>query len=488
MQYKPEDVVGYECKHISYSTDRDKLNDFVLIKEVVHTKDGKTYPRLRQLENFQRPFYITQKPHQNHKEKKEYEHRSKLQEFKSTDVLLAQNIQRALGNRFPDPNRRLQDVCSNPFVYWADLKVGTYIKEKYQSKWKNLNSFNKIAIFDIETNEYEGTKEPLVVGVVCDNEIHMALPKWYYDRIPNGKERITEMHHRLLSKVMLPDKDTKELVPTDIIKDYEIHYHIFDTIGWGIVSVFDRIHEMLPDFLVAWNMDFDITKILEQLERENIPPERVFCHPDVPEQYRNVWYKQDQASKKTESKTMTKSPADQWHVLYCQASFYVIDAMGLFKKIRTAAGNRPSYSLGNILASDVGVGKLDIPGLPYADNLQWHIDAQRDYPAEYCVYNTMDNLLIGLLDSKTHDLASAVSILSGISMFDIFPSLPKRICDAFTYFLKERDLYIGSVGREIKNDMDESVIGTTGWIQGYTDIIASFYYSDAIVYNTEEVF
>lgn len=456
------DIKGYECKHITYSTDKEKKNDFVLIKEVVHTKDGKHVPRLRMYENFKRPIYITREQHRNHTEKKEYEELSKVQKWMTTDVDMAKMIQHGLGYRFPDPKRSLKQVCKSPFVYWADLKVTTYIKERYTKKWPDLASLNRIAILDIETNEMHGTKEPLIVGVVCDNQIHLAMPKWYEEHC-KGTDNITKACKNLLSKVPFNTKKEGEHT-RDLIDGYEIHYHVYETIGYAIKSLFAAVHKLLPDFLVIWNMDFDISKIMDQLKKEGIPPEDVFCHPDVPEQYRSVWYKRDEAKKKTESKTLTKAPADQWHVLYCQASFYVIDAMSLFKKIRTHEGNRPSYKLSSILEKEVGVKKLDIPGLDYTDNLDWHVEAQKKYPAEYCAYNVMDDLLIKVLDNKTMDLASAVSILSGISMFDIFPSLPKRICDAYTYFLFEDNKVIGSVGSDIKNSFDEEVIGTTGWI------------------------
>ncbi|WP_216088707.1 hypothetical protein, partial [Shigella flexneri] len=49
-------------------------------------------------------------------------------------------------------------------------------------------------------------------------------------------------------------------------------------------------------------------------------------------------------------------------------------------------------------------------------------------------------------------------------MYDIFPSLPKRICIAYTYYLYEQGLVIGCVGSAMRNDFDNEVIGTDGWI------------------------
>lgn len=470
IHYAPGDVVGRECKNICYSTDREKQNDYILITEVVHTKDGRCVPQLRGIENPRRPIYITQQQHRNHKEKKTYEKRSNTQELWTTDVNMVNTVQMGLGYSFPNPKARLKQICKSPFVYWADMPVTSYYKYKYKDKWKNVVSANRLAVYDVETNEREGTKEPNIMSVIIDDEIHFFADQKYMDRIQGGEDTIVQKAIELLKKVPFTMNEKNKKLPAgeieyrDLLKDYKLFTYTCPTPGQCIVRMFDIIHKRLPDLLVAWNHEFDISKMIETLKRENIPLEDVFCHPDVPEKYRNVWFKKDEAKKKTESKSLTKSPADQWHVLYCMASFYCVDAMCLFKKLRVHEGNRPNYKLANTLETEVGVSKLDLPKLPYADNLDWHVKAQEMYPAEYAVYNIMDNLLIILLDRKTQDLSSALSVLAGLSTYDIFPSLPKRLCVAFTFALYEQDLVIGSVGADIRNEFDEEVIGTDGWI------------------------
>ncbi len=468
--YTPDQVIGRECKNICYSTDAEKQNDFVVITEVVHTKDDRLIPELRFIENPRRPIYATRKEFRKHKEKKTYEKRENTEEFWTTDVNMVNTVQLALGYSFPNPKARLKQICKSPYIYWADMPVTSYLKYKYKEKWKDLVSANRIAVYDVETNEREGTKEPNIMSFVLDDEIHFFADQRYMDRIKGGENVIVEKAIELLSKVPFHvDAKGKKLPEGEIdyrnlIKDYKLFTYTLPTPGQCIVRMFQLLHERLPDLLVAWNHEFDLTKMLDTLERENIRPEDVFCHPDVPERFKRVWFKKDEAKKKTESKSLTKSPADQWHVLYCMASFYCVDAMCLFKKLRVHEGNRPNYKLSTTLETEVGVGKLDLPLLPYVDNLDWHVKAQELYPAEYAVYNIMDNLLIILLDRKTNDLSSAISVLAGLSTYDIFPSLPKRLCVAFTFYLYERGLVIGSVGADIRNAYDEEVIGTDGWI------------------------
>lgn len=76
--YAPEDVIAKECKHVAYATDEEKENDFVLIKEVIHTKDGRLIPRLVMRENLKRPVYVTREEYRNHQEKKRVRRKRKM--------------------------------------------------------------------------------------------------------------------------------------------------------------------------------------------------------------------------------------------------------------------------------------------------------------------------------------------------------------------------------------------------------------------------
>jgi hypothetical protein len=162
----PKDQIkGIECKHVCYQAATDgSPNDILLIKEVIHTKDGALIPNLRRIHNFQRPFYITKKPYQNHKDKKEHEELEKLDCFMSTEVELSKNIQLRLGRRFPNPKSRLADVCKDPFVYNADIRSPAIIKNMYGKKNPNIVSRNIVAVLDTERDVTFGTNStPITV-------------------------------------------------------------------------------------------------------------------------------------------------------------------------------------------------------------------------------------------------------------------------------------------------------------------------------------
>lgn len=462
-----KEIVGRECKNVSYCKANDgSMNDAMLVKEVIHYNDGSAEPTVRIIENYKRPYYITKKHLRNYNEKRESEPFENLEKYMSTDVSLPGAIQMSLGRSFPNPRYQLRDVCDSPYVYYAEFSAPMHLKSRYYKKWPDLPATtNKLAILDIETNIYEGTKEPLMCSVLVDDIVHLSVTEKYYEEMKLKQPNYKDIIRDLLSKVPFTVKGETNLRNLYDEFNLDVRFYVEKNFSKAFASSMREVHKALPDFLVIWNLNFDISEILEQFKRDGVDPNDVFTHPSVPEKYRNVKYSPDGGSRITNNGTnKTKGPQDQWHVLNCMSSFYVVCAMALFKKIRVASGNLPNYKLSNILKSELGVGKLSIPEVPYSEKLEWHETMQRGFKAEYIAYNIMDDILIKLLDAKTFDIASAISVLSEWSPFTIFGSLPKRLCAALTVYLEDEGHAIGTAGTKIKNELDYEVISLKNWI------------------------
>ncbi len=474
-QFDPKDVIGIECKHVAYQTATDgTLNDLLVVKEVVHTKDNGQFPRIRLMENWKRPFYITKPNHRNHSDKKEYEELDKLQKFESTEIGLPQQIQMRLGRRFPNPKLDRRKACDSPYVYYADIRSSTLIKHYYRKRWPNLVSANKVAVLDTERDVIYGTEETILTTVTMGNRRVVGIVKWWADRIPNIHEVIHRKYAEYLETIKIDrsivdpvsGKSNVKNVEVKLIEERggDIEILIRDTPGQCIRDVMARTHEMLPDFVAIWNMNYDIKEIIKMLKADNIDPAEVFSDPSVPDQYKYFRYKEADAQRETVSKTISQHPSDLWHVCYCPAGFYIVDAMCLFKKIRVGGGNEPSYALDDILKKYLGVGKLKFKEADHLTKLPWHQFMQKNYPAEYVIYNIFDCVSIELLDDLTGDMASAISTLANISDYSIFPSLPKRLVDILHVFYEERGKVAGTAGSQIITPLDDGVISMNQWI------------------------
>ena len=471
-QIPKEMIKGIECKYVCYQESRDgSKDDMILVKEVVHTKDNRQIPRIKLIENFKRPVYTTKKPYRNHTDKKEYKELDKLDPRDTKQSRMSETLQRALGRSVPNPKLQLREICRDQNIYFADLAPTTMIKAAYRKKNPDLITRNKVAVLDIEADVVFGTDEPIMISVTMGKKKIIGISDWWAKRIPDIENTLHAKYEEYLSSITLKEKCKKTRknihVEHNLIEERGGDFKIIKNGNMAEVirDVMREVHEWMPDFVAIWNMNYDLPKIMACCEKYNIPHEDVWCDPKVPDKYRRVWYKQAKSQRETNSKTIAQHPADLWHVLYTLAGFYVIDAMCAFKKIRVANGNEPDYKLDGVLNRHLGIGKLkfDQVKAPEGD-IKWHIEMQRDYPAEYCIYNLFDCVSIELLDEKTNDLGLTVPALAGISEYHIFPSLPKRLVDNLHYFYLDRKLIAGCVGADITSDLDDDVINMTGWI------------------------
>lgn len=464
------EIVGIECKNIAYQEAVDKSgNDMILIKHATHTKDGRVIDGISWIENFQREIYTTKEIYRNHNDKKDYEERSKLDMWKTNDANMSVMVQRALGRQFPNPKLQKRIVCDSPYIYNCDVTATTIIRNTFEEKYgdKIVKSPDKVAVLDIETDVVFGTNEPIMCTITMGDKKITAIADWWAKRIPDCEETIKTKYKEYLNYIDIRDQNTGKMVAHNLLEERGEEMTILyeENIALGIKAAMLEVHKWMPDFVAIWNINFDLPKINAILKKHGVPLEDVWCDPDCPPKYRRVWYKEAKSIRETASKTISQHPADLWHVLYTMAGFYVIDAMAVFKKIRVANGNEPDYNLDGVLHRHLGIGKLRFNQVkaPEGDIL-WHIEMQRDWPAEYVVYNIFDCVSVELLDEVTNDLRSTFRSLAGLTDYARYPSMPTRLVDYLTFFYKKRGLIAGCVGSGGNNELDEDVIELSGWI------------------------
>lgn len=437
--------LGFECKHVNYVRSRGEDNDdLLLIKEYEHFSDGTTVPRIRLIKNFKRDFYVTRPNFRNHEEKREFEKLERVQRFESTQALLPIKIKRALGE-MPGKDNRLNVVCRSPYVYGADVTSAVLAKHHYQKKWPDLISVNTVAAIDSETSMV--TEEIIMLSVTCKTRVRLIVVEGFVKNLPNPEQAIRTAAEREIGDVLKARNINLEI---EFVKNAgECAYRSIMT-----------AHEWRPDFLAAWNMDFDIPKIIEALEKYGYDPNEVFTDPSVPPQFRTATYRQGPKQKKTASdKVMTLAPAEQWHRLDCAASWYMIDPMCVYYRLRIAGGKDPSYALDAILKKEKIKQKLKFDKADHLTGGPWHMFMQENYPAEYCVYNIYDSIALELLDEKTSDLGRQISALCGHSEYHRFSSQPRRLCDDLHFFaLDTRNMVIGTTSDRMEVELDQHVI------------------------------
>jgi len=170
------DIKGIECRFAFYSKSNDQtdFSDFHLIKEKITYDNGATENKLRQVVNFKRPFWISNKAAQNHNSKKEWEDIVNLKEFKSTQIDLVHSAAKALGK--PWFKGSLRDLHESPYIYGTDISSTALIKQKYMDKW-DINTPFTNAVFDTETDVIHGTNEIMMATISFKDKVFTAVQK-----------------------------------------------------------------------------------------------------------------------------------------------------------------------------------------------------------------------------------------------------------------------------------------------------------------------
>lgn len=446
-----ENVAGLECRHATYCESANGKDDMLVVKEYIHFKDGTSKPNLRLIKNFEREFWVTKPGYQNHKDKKEWEQLDRVKKFTTTQIKLKQSIAKALNK--PGFQGGLRMLARDPYLYGADVTTPVLLKNQYKTRWPDaITQEAKVAVLDIESDVVYGHGNILSIALTCKEKAVLAVTEDFLDGIPNAEEKIQKAMRKYL----------KEEVKQRAI---DLEVVIAKSPGVACVEVMKRAHDWMPDFISIWNMNYDIPYILKTLESEGFSTADVFSDPMVPPEFRFCKYKEGPSQKVTaRGKVLPLHPADRWHVLTCPASWYVLDAMCVYKKIRTVKGNEPNYSLDGVLERNLGVRKLKFDQVSDVEGLAWHQKMQRDYKIEYLIYNLFDCIGVEMLDEKTGDLSRAFDVLTGVSEYANFSSNPRRINDDLHFFCLDRGLVIGTTSDEMVDELDKYVVSMDGWI------------------------
>ncbi len=446
------DIVGVECRFVLHVPTRNPdIADVHLVKEAVHYSDGTIKPTVRLIKNYQRPFWVTKPSFQNHKDKKEWEDVDKLLEYRCTQSELKFKVANALGKRWVKDSMR--DLSSSPYLYGTDITSSALIKKEYLTKYPNVKSGCSVAIYDIETDVINGTEEIILATIAFDDKVFTAGTEAFFSGFSTPEIVVTEAFNKYL----------KDYIATTIFE-----FKVVKSPLEVIKAIFSKAHSWMPDFLAIWNMDFDIPRTIKAIEMAGENPEDILCDPRVPREYRRCFYKEGKKKKVTASGKVTPiNPSSQWHTLILTASFYVIDAMCVYKHLRTPPNpEEPSYSLDSILKKELSITKLKFTVADAYSGLRWHEFMQANHKPEYAVYNAFDCMSILQLDKKNKDMSHTMSSFAGVTDFEKFTSNPRKIHDALHFYCIENNMIISASGSTPYMEIDDELTDEEGVEEG----------------------
>ena len=459
ISYTKDDIAGYECVYANYVRSRwNKSEDMCLINEHVHLKSGEVVQNKRYIKNYKRKFGITRKKFRTHNDKRTYEKMTNLAVYESTTADLPNKISQALG-RGPQAQCSQSILQRSPYVYGSNISSTSLIKSNYISTFKDYHGVSQktIAGLDLETDVLRGT------GLPVSGSLTM------------GSKALLVVHQELIDG--FASAETCEKLTNDAVKSFlgditkargieHVDVKVFTSRADMMIELFKAAHEWSPDFLVIFNMDFDIPVIIRTLEEEGVDPADVFSHPSVPKEFRTFKYNRDNPRKETATgKKTSKHVADLWHSVQCSSFFYIIDQMCVYKRNRITKPTLPEYKLQAIASKETKVGKMDnFEPAANMSGIDYHIFMQSKHPIVYLAYNLMDTIVVEMVEDATSDISFIFYLNADITDYPRIGSNPRRLADAMHFFCIERGLMLASTSDNMTEPNDKYNIGPNAWI------------------------
>ena len=289
-------------------------------------------------------------------------------------------------------------------VFMADKTIDSY----YRFEFSNLYTNNIVpvskAYFDIETDIINQTDRSYIcrdgsypinaVTIILENENktytlllrnkNNPLIQEFEDSI--NADLFKELKDFIRDKVGGAEKE--EFYKLNNM-DYQFLFYNEEDEILLIQDLFNIINQYKPDFLMAWNMAFDVPYIIQRIQRLGYRPEDIICHPDF--KIKRAEYFEDERHK-----TEFAEKGD-----YASISSYsvFIDQMIQYASRRKGQKTLPSFRLDFIGKIACGVRKYDysnittdIAKLPY---LNYKV---------FVFYNIMDTIVQKCIEIKSGDI------------------------------------------------------------------------------------
>ena len=442
---------GKECRFVTYvrSPDYDQP-DLHVAKVIKHYEDGTSEPAVELIYDFKRPYWVVKKGARNYEQPKEWidEHLTFKQEVPQRNLIDAAKKSLSM----PWFQGSLRMLHKNPYLFGTDIKSTAVLKKAYADRYPGFQTPFSIAFLDSETDVIHGHEEIIMLTLYYRNQCITAVTEDAVKRYHDVQTKVKTLMRKYLGEYIDKYNIEEELIicpsEIDVIK-----------------AIFEKAHELKPDFMAIWNLDFDVTKLITACEKAMVEPKFIFSDPSIPDSYKYFDYVRGPSQKVTSSGKITPiPPAARWHTVRCPASFYFIDSMCAYKHTRIGKPEKPSYALDAILGDELNLGKLNFTEAGGYERLKWHQFMQENYMLEYIIYNRFDCIGMALLEEKNKDLSVFLPLFSGTSDFEDFKSQPRRTVDQLHWFVLERGKVMGTTNKEMGDEYNDDVVGLEDWI------------------------
>lgn len=306
-------------------------------------------------------------------------------------------------NNIASGNRRAnQELYTHPRIFNADYNIEDHWRAIFDEQYINEPYTLNKSFFDIEVDSINAMGDfpepgecPINALTIIDlghNKVHTLLLE--NDRNPliqQFKDSINQsLFDELRAFIRQQVGGWKNEVRFGLDKlEYSFHFYKEEDEIRLIQDAFTIINTYQPDFVLAWNMAFDIPYVIARIKRLGYNPEDIMCHPDF--ENKIVKYHIDERN--------YNEYAERGDYAVISSYSVYTDQMIHFASRRKGQAAFKSFKLNDIGEAIAKVRKLDyhhittdLPKLPYLDY------------KTFVFYNIMDTIVQACIEKRTGDI------------------------------------------------------------------------------------
>lgn len=398
------------------------------------------------MENPSMPIYFEKEEFIDHKYPQDYKEKDKCKmevvKYKDIPFVIAEHMgdsgKAFLQNIFETRNyAELSMINTYPYVFGHDYDIRTY----YRHAWKKRASENIIpqiskSFLDIECDSFDSAgfpnpqNNPIDLVTVIDGEkkksytfalvnrqykpatmygntspIKSDKMNDFFDKKEEYRKKMYDSRHEQ-EKALMNDLDglKKELheMFDETYGSFDYNFYFYEDEREMLIHLFQCIHMISPDFLMIWNISFDIPYILERMRTLGINPEDIICEEEF--KVKECYFKKDMHNFEIKNK------CDWFHVT---SKTVYIDQMELYTAVRKGREELRSTKLNFIGEKEVNDSKLD-----YSEDGNIKTVGYVNY-RRYFIYNIKDVLLQYGIERSTEDCETLyTSTYSNITAYE----------------------------------------------------------------------
>lgn len=288
----------------------------------------------------------------------------------------------------------------HPRVFMSDTHPEDYYRFQFARQYTNNITNIKKAFFDIEVDginmvgdfpKYDDSP----INAVCLINLANNQVYSYLLRNPNNKSMIDfeknlgEETFNKLKQVIIDKVGGHKNFCRYGLDKLEYNVMFYDEEIALIHDLFIGINTLEPDFLLAWNIAFDLPFIIDRIKYLGYDPADIICHPDF--DFKEVFYYMDDRN--------YDKPEERGDFARISANTIYMDQLILFASRRKGQDKFKSHKLDDIGKAIAGIGKVDYHSI--VNNL---VDLPyKDYTT-FWIYNVLDVIVQVCIEHKTNDV------------------------------------------------------------------------------------